>query len=92
MGKTALATNIAFNASQHIMKRQEKSSVAFFSLKYHQNNYHKNLSEQSKIKSDDIRRGKVSEEELIGTLKLQEIYVTCHYILRDTCNNNCYIK
>ena len=31
MGKTALATNIAYNASQHILKRQEKSSVAFFS-------------------------------------------------------------
>ena len=32
MGKTALATNIAYNASQHLLKRQEKSSVAFFSL------------------------------------------------------------
>ena len=30
MGKTALATNIAYNASQNIMSRQEKSSVAFF--------------------------------------------------------------
>ena len=31
MGKTALATNIAYNAAQHILKRQEKSSiVAFF--------------------------------------------------------------
>ena len=29
MGKTALATNIAYNAAQHILKRQEKSSVAF---------------------------------------------------------------
>ena len=32
MGKTALATNIAYYASQNILKRQEKSSVAFFSL------------------------------------------------------------
>ena len=31
MGKTALATNIAYNAAQHLIKRQEKSSVAFFS-------------------------------------------------------------
>ena len=30
MGKTALATNIAFNAAQNILKKQEKSSVAFF--------------------------------------------------------------
>ena len=32
MGKTALATNIAFNAAQNILNREEKSSVAFFSL------------------------------------------------------------
>ena len=31
MGKTALATNIAFYASQNILSRQERSSVAFFS-------------------------------------------------------------
>ena len=30
MGKTALATNIAYNAAQNLFKRQEKSSVAFF--------------------------------------------------------------
>ena len=30
MGKTALATNIAYNAAQNILKRQEKTSVAFF--------------------------------------------------------------
>ena len=30
MGKTALATNIAYNAAQHILKRQEKSSIVFF--------------------------------------------------------------
>ena len=30
MGKTALATNIAFSASMHILNRQKKSSVAFF--------------------------------------------------------------
>ena len=30
MGKTALATNIAYNAAQNILKRQENASVAFF--------------------------------------------------------------
>ena len=30
MGKTALATNIAYHMTQNIMNRQEKSSVAFF--------------------------------------------------------------
>ena len=39
MGKTALATNIAHHAAQNILKREEKSSVAFFLLKCHLNNY-----------------------------------------------------
>ena len=30
MGKTALATNIAYNAAQNILSDQVKSSVAFF--------------------------------------------------------------
>ncbi len=65
MGKTALATNIAYNASQSILKRQEKSSVAFFSLEMSSEQLSTRiLSEQAKIRSDDIRRGKVSEEEI----------------------------
>ena len=65
MGKTALATNIAFNASQHILNKEEKSSVAFFSLEMSSEQLSTRiLSEQAKIKSDDIRRGKVTEEEI----------------------------
>ena len=65
MGKTALATNIAYNAAQHILKRQEKTSVAFFSLEMSSEQLSTRiLSEQARIKSDDIRRGKVTEEEI----------------------------
>jgi replicative DNA helicase len=65
MGKTALATNIAYNVSQHLLKRQEKSSVAFFSLEMSSEQLSTRiLSEQARIKSDDIRRGKVTEEEI----------------------------
>ena len=65
MGKTALATNIAFNASQNILSREEKSSVAFFSLEMSSEQLSTRiLSEQARIKSDDIRRGKVTEEEI----------------------------
>ena len=65
MGKTALATNIAFNASKHILSRQEKSCVAFFSLEMSSEQLSTRiLSEQARIKSDDIRRGKVTEEEI----------------------------
>ncbi len=65
MGKTALATNIAYNAAQHISNRQEKSSVAFFSLEMSSEQLSTRiLSEQARIRSDDIRRGKVTEEEI----------------------------
>ena len=39
MGKTALATNIAFNAAKKIQENGEKGSIAFFHLRCHQNNY-----------------------------------------------------
>ena len=65
MGKTALATNIAYHAAHNIMSRQEKSSVAFFSLEMSSEQLSTRiLSEQARIKSDDIRRGKVTEEEI----------------------------
>ena len=65
MGKTALATNIAYHASQNLMTRQEKSSVAFFSLEMSSEQLSTRiLSEQARIKSDDIRRGKVTESEI----------------------------
>ena len=65
MGKTALATNIAYHAAQNIMSKQDKSSVAFFSLEMSSEQLSTRiLSEQARIKSDDIRRGKVTEEEI----------------------------
>ena len=38
------------------------------------------LSEQARIKSDDIRRGKVTEDEIIDILKHLEIFIIFHYI------------
>ena len=65
MGKTALATNIAYNAAKNIQENSEKSSVAFFSLEMSSEQLSTRiLSEQTRIKSNDIRRGKVTEEEL----------------------------
>jgi replicative DNA helicase len=65
MGKTALATNIAYHAAQNLMSRQEKSSIAFFSLEMSSEQLSTRiLSEQARIKSDDIRRGKVTENEI----------------------------
>jgi replicative DNA helicase len=65
MGKTALATNIAYHAAQNLMSKQEKSSIAFFSLEMSSEQLSTRiLSEHARIKSDDIRRGKVTESEI----------------------------
>ena len=64
MGKTALATNIAFNAAKKIQDDEKKSSVAFFSLEMSSEQLSTRiLAEQSRIKSNDIRRGRISEEQ-----------------------------
>jgi len=64
MGKTALATNIAFNAARNIQDEGKKSCVAFFSLEMSSEQLSTRIiSEQSRIKSNDIRRGKISEEQ-----------------------------
>ena len=64
MGKTALATNIAFNAANKLQQNGKKSSVAFFSLEMSSEQLSTRiLAEQSRIKSNDIRRGRISEEQ-----------------------------
>ena len=64
MGKTALATNIAFYAAKKIQESKKKSSIAFFSLEMSSEQLSTRiLAEQSRIKSNDIRRGKISDEQ-----------------------------
>jgi len=64
MGKTALATNIAFNAAKKIQDDGKKSSIAFFSLEMSSEQLSTRiLAEQSRVKSNDIRRGRISEEQ-----------------------------
>ena len=64
MGKTALATNIAFNAAKKIQEDGKKSCIAFFSLEMSSEQLSTRiLSEQARIKSNDIRRGRISDEQ-----------------------------
>ncbi len=64
MGKTALATNIAFNAAKKIQEDGKKSTIAFFSLEMSSEQLSTRiLAEQSRIKSNDIRRGRISEDQ-----------------------------
>ena len=50
MGKTALATNIAYHAAQSLLKRQEKSSIAFFVRNVFGTTFYKNFIRTSKNK------------------------------------------
>ena len=64
MGKTALATNIAFNAARKIQNEGKKTTVAFFSLEMSSEQLSTRiLAEQSRITSNDIRRGRISEDQ-----------------------------
>ena len=64
MGKTSLATNIAFNAAKYIQNNGKKSSIAFFSLEMSSEQLSTRiLSEQARIGSNDIRRGRISDEQ-----------------------------
>ena len=64
MGKTSLATNIAFNAAKHIQDKGNESSIAFFSLEMSSEQLSTRiLSEQARIGSNDIRRGRISDEQ-----------------------------
>ncbi len=73
MGKTSLATNIAFNAARRFMddislgiepKKSVGAKVAFFSLEMSADQLAlRVLSEQSKISSESLRMGKISQAE-----------------------------
>ncbi len=72
MGKTALATNIAFNAAKYFSKQEEKGSVVMFSLEMSAEQIGlRILAEQSRIPSDKLRKGELDEKD---SLKLQNTY------------------
>ncbi len=64
MGKTSLATNIAFNAAKNLQDSGKKSSIAFFSLEMSSEQLSTRIiSEQARISSNDIRQGRISDEQ-----------------------------
>ncbi len=72
MGKTALATNIAFNAAKYFSQEEDKGSVVMFSLEMSAEQIGlRILAEQSKIPSDKLRKGELNEKD---SLDLQNTY------------------
>ena len=64
MGKTSLATNIAFNAAKNLQHSGKKSSIAFFSLEMSSEQLSTRIiSEQARISSNDIRQGRISDDQ-----------------------------
>ena len=72
MGKTALATNIAFNTAKYFAKEKEAGSVVMFSLEMSAEQIGlRILAEQSKIPSDKLRKGDLNEKD---SLELQNTF------------------
>ncbi len=64
MGKTAFATNIAFNAARSAMNSSEGAHVAFFSLEMSSEQLATRLlAQEAAVSSDRIRRGAIEESD-----------------------------
>tara|TARA_B100000963_G_scaffold145251_1_gene126533 strand:+ start:3868 stop:5340 length:1473 start_codon:yes stop_codon:yes gene_type:complete len=82
MGKTALATNIAFHAAS---SREKKECVAFFSLEMSAEQLaNRILAEKSELSSDQIRRGKLSKENFSALSKVSEKISESNLYIDDT--------
>jgi replicative DNA helicase len=64
MGKTALATNLAFNAARAALEKKEGAAVAFFSLEMSSEQLaNRILGQESGLSSDLIRRGDIGKSD-----------------------------
>ncbi len=93
MGKTSLATNMAFNASKAFKETekdngeilQEGGRTLFFSLEMSAEQLASRiLSEQSEVPSDKIRRGDITEEEFSRIAKATTTLAKTPLFIDDT--------
>ena len=94
MGKTALATNIAFSAAQRYIRDQEDgidmtktagAAVAFFSLEMSADQLATRiLAEQSNISSENLRTGKISRQEFQALARASSELSTLPLYIDDT--------
>ena len=72
MGKTALATNIAFHSAKNF-KTESNEAVLFCSLEMSSIQLtNRILAEQAKISSEKIRRGQLSNDEFINLVRASQ--------------------
>ena len=86
MGKTALATNIAFKvAMDKLLNREGSGKVAFFSLEMSAEQLvSRVISQESMIPSEKIRRGEIQEEEIGRIRGLQKKLANIPLFIEDT--------
>lgn len=94
MGKTALATNIAFNAANAYKERRDESGkvevlegakVAFFSLEMSSEQLAtRMLAELTGISSDKIRRGEVRDEDFMTFVTASQTLYKLPFFIDDT--------
>jgi replicative DNA helicase len=87
MGKTALATNIGFNAAKADKDRETgtKHRVAFFSLEMSAEQLaHRIMAEESGVSSDRIRRGDVKQEEFASIVEAAQRMSNVQFFIDDT--------
>lgn len=87
MGKTALATNVAFNAARRRVDRGEDEGavVGFFSLEMAAEQLATRiLSEQSGIDSESIRRGKISAQDFESVVQASHELSALPFYIDDT--------
>ena len=86
MGKTSLATNIAFNIAKNANDTNDlETSVLFFSLEMSSEQLARRiLSEQAKISSNDIRRGNLSESDLDNLVTVSKDVLQIPLFIDDT--------
>ena len=94
MGKTALATNIAFNAARRYAQdiedqidpaRSAGAAVAFFSLEMSADQLvTRVLAEQSDISSEVIRSGRMSRDEFKKFARISGELSSLHFYIDDT--------
>jgi len=88
MGKTALATNIAFNAAKAIAAESpggKPKAVAFFSLEMSSEQLATRvLAEQCNISSENIRRGLLSQEDFAQVVRRSQELESLGFYIDDT--------
>jgi replicative DNA helicase len=87
MGKTALATNIGFNAAEAVKDAESgtRHRVAFFSLEMSAEQLaHRIMAEKSGISSDRIRRGDVKQDDFLKIVEAAQAMTSVQFFIDDT--------